>query len=495
MEVIFQGLMNVLSINNFISMFLGMLIGIVFGAIPGLSGNVAIILFIPISLSMSPVEGILMLLSIFCGATYGGSITAILLGTPGTNSSAATVIDGYPLTKKGQARKALDIALIASTIGGVISGMLLLFGAPAVAAVTLHFGPAEFFTVSLFGLSVIASVSGKSLLKGLLAGCFGILLSLVGLDTMTGAMRFTFGSYRMMGGLGLNSVLLGLFAISVILDKISDIKNPNHAIDAIDKINVKGKLTKDEVKRCLPTIFRSSFIGCVIGAIPGVGTGVANFLCYNDAMKISKEPELFGHGILEGVAAPESGNNGATGTALIPTLTLGVPGAPAAATLMGAFVLHGLQPGPLLFKNEGPVMYAILIGFVICNFVMLLEGKALLPFFVKVTKVPMALMVPILAIVCVAGAFSASNSMFAVNVMVVCGVVAFVFNLLKIPVVPVVLGYILGPITEFNLRRALVVSDGSFSIFFTRPISLLFIVLTVVFLVMLKKQDRKTKKV
>lgn len=486
-----QGFSMMFSFGHIMSIVIGVLIGIIFGAIPGLSGNIAIILFIPITLQMDSISGMLLLLSIFCGATYGGSITAILLGTPGTNSSAATVLDGYPLTKKGMAKKALDIALYASTIGGVLSGVFLLTGAPAVAAVTLKFGPAEFFTISLFGLSVIASVSGKSFLKGLLAGCFGILLSLVGLDTMTGTMRFTFDNYRMMDGLGLNSVLLGLFAITVILEKVSDIQQPNPDLQGIDNINVKGGLTKGEFKQCLPTMIRSSLIGGVIGAVPGVGTGVANFLCYNDAIKSCKNPDEFGTGRLEGVAAPEAGNNGATGTALIPTLTLGVPGAPAAATLMGAFILHGLPPGPLLFTNHGPVTYAILIGFIISNFIMLVEGKSLLPFFVKVTKVPMALLVPILAIVCIAGSFSATNTMFSVNVMLACSLMAFIFNLLKIPVVPVVLGYILGPIAEFNLRRALVISDGSFSIFFTRPISLLFIVLTFVFLVLLKKGNTK----
>jgi putative tricarboxylic transport membrane protein len=494
MDMIVQGFLSVLNIECFIAIFAGMFIGIVFGVIPGLNANIAIVLFFPLSLNLSPIPGILMLLAIFCGASYGGAIPAILIGTPGTNNAVATVLDGLPMAKKGQGKKALSMALVASTFGGLISGILLLFFAPLIGVLTLSFGPPEFFVIALFGLSAIASISGESFLKGLLAGCLGFILSLIGLDTMSGSSRFTFNNYQLFDGLGINPVLMGLFAIPVLLEKIIDIKSGNMNQLEIKDINFGEKLTKKEIIQCMPVLIRSTIIGNIIGAIPGVGAGVSSFLCYNDAKRTSKHPKDFGTGCLEGVAAPEAGNNAVTGSSLIPTLTLGVPGAPAAAVLMGAFIMHGLQPGPLLFKQHGLTMFAIMFGFIIGNIVMFIQGSLLIKGFINIIKVPLSILVPTMTVTCFAGVFAARNNMIAIYIMVVCGLLSYILSLFKVPIIPIVLGFILGPIAEYNMRRALVMSDGSYSIFFTRPICVFFLILTVVFVVMTKRNEHKREK-
>lgn len=343
MQLFIQGFQNYLDVNVILFSIIGMAVGIVFGVIPGLAANIGIVLFLPLTYVMEPLEALLMLLGIFCGATYGGSVTAILLGTPGTNSAAATVLDGYEMTKNNQAWKALMMALTASVVGGIVSALLLLIAAPVIASFTIKFAPPELFTISVFGLSVIAAVSGKNFWKGLIGGAIGMLLSTVGADTMSGKTRFLFGNIRLSTGLSMSAVLLGIFAMCVILDKARELFDQNQM--EIKKISFShdDKLHLKEVVRCMPLMIKSSVIGCVIGIIPGVGAGIASILSYNEAKRSSKTPEKFGAGFIEGVAAPEAANNAVTGSALIPTLTLGIPGAPAAATLMAAFTIHGLD--------------------------------------------------------------------------------------------------------------------------------------------------------
>jgi putative tricarboxylic transport membrane protein len=485
-EYFVEGFLQLMTLQIIILMNVGMFIGIIFGVIPGLSANVGIILLLPFTFALDPVSAMTLLCAIYCGGTYGGSVSAITIGTPGTNAAAATLLDGYPLAQNGQANKALMTALVASTIGGAISAFVLLFASPAISKFTLNFGPPEYFTLGVFGLSVIASISGDNLCKGLIAGCFGVLISMVGLDQMSGALRFTFDNLRLMTGLGLVPVLLGLFAIAVILGRVYEEFRGNQAGKAF-KLDKNDKLTLSELKQCLPDIFRSTVIGSIIGAIPGVGTGVAAFISYNEAKRHSKHPEKFGSGVIEGIAAPETANNAVTGTSLIPLLTLGIPGSAVAATLMGALMMHGLIPGPNLFRNQGPMIYAIMIGFVVMQLVMLVQGKFLSGFFAKVTSVPKVLLIPTLLVTCFAGAFSLNNSVFDIYILLAFGIISYIFKKTGVPAVPIILGYILGPVTEFNLRRALVMSEGSYSIFFTRPISLIFLILTVVFIATLKK--------
>ncbi|MCT4597881.1 MAG: tripartite tricarboxylate transporter permease [Vallitalea sp.] len=482
-----EGLGYILSVQSIIFMNIGLFIGIVFGVIPGLSANVGIVLLLPFTFALSPVNAILMLLGIYCGGTYGGSISAILIGTPGTNAAAATLLDGYPLAQQGKAKKALMMALVASTIGGIISALILLFASPSISKFTLNFGPPEYFALGIFGLSVIGSVSGKNLFKGLMAGCFGVLISMVGLDTMSGVTRFTFDNVRLMTGLGLLPVLLGLFAVEVVLTRVYQLLNTKEK-DNVIEFEGDDTLSFAEVKKCMPSILKSTVIGTIIGAIPGIGTGVASFISYNEAKRNSKEPEKFGKGAIEGVAAPEAGNNAVTGASLIPLLTLGIPGSAVAATLLGALMMHGLIPGPNLFRSQGPIVYAIMIGFVIINIFMYIQGKFLSKVFAKVTEVPQPILLTILIVTCFSGAFSLKNTVFYIYILIAFGIISYFLRKIGIPAVPIVLGFILGPIVEFNLRRALVMSEGSYLIFVTRPICLAFLVLTVIFIISLRKQ-------
>ena len=493
MDIFLPGLQGVMTLDSLVYSVAGVFVGIIFGAIPGLAANIGIVLFLPLTYVLEPVPALLMLLGIFCGATYGGSITAILLGTPGTNSNAMTVLDGYPMTKNGKPWKALMAALIASVIGGVLSALLLLFAAPVISQATIKFAPPELFTVSVFGLAVIAAVSGKSIWKGLVSGSVGMLLATVGTDTMSGKTRFLFGNIRLSTGLSMSAVLLGIFAIVVILEKARELVTHQELV--MDKVRFSNqeKLKAKEALRMTPLSLKSTVIGSIIGIIPGVGAGIAGIVSYNEARRASKRPEAFGTGCLEGIWAPETANNAVTGSALIPTLTLGVPGAPAAATLMAAFTIHGLQPGPLLFRNSGDTMYSIMIGLVLLNLIMLVGGWLVCKFFVNVVRVPGKVLVPVLTLTCVAGAFAESGSMIQVYTLLALGFVGYVFSLLKVPSVPLVLGFILGPLAEQNFRKSLVMSGQSLAIFVQRPICIAFIVLTVVFVMALTVDKEKLK--
>lgn len=477
-EGIVVGLGQMGSLTNLLFMNVGLLIGIIFGAIPGLTVLLAIVLFLPLTFGLSDTTGILMLIGIYCGGSYGGSISAILINTPGTPNAAATVIDGYALAKKGRAKSALMVALYASVFGGVVSAIVLLFAAPPIAKVTRFFGPAEYFTLAVFGISMIAGVSGKNMLKGIMAGCLGILISMVGQDATTGVFRFSFDIIDLAAGVEFVPVLIGLFAISELLAKTSDHKKL-HTMSSAVRMDHNDHLHIKEFLSVWKTIVRSTFIGIVIGAIPGTGGGIASFLSYNEAKRKSKHPEEFGNGSIEGIAAAETANNAVTGGALIPTMTLGVPGEAVTAVMLGALMMNGLIPGSRIFIEHRDVMYTILIGTVFINLFMLVQGKALIRVFSLITKIPDSLLMPILFALCVAGAYAVSNSVFNVFIMFIFGGLAFAMHYFGYPVVPLLLGIILGPMAESNLKRALVISDGSPLIFITRPISVVFILLTV----------------
>ncbi|MCH3916204.1 MAG: tripartite tricarboxylate transporter permease [Spirochaetia bacterium] len=489
--VLVEAFHNLLSFQNLLFINLGMFIGIIFGAIPGLNGNLAITVLLPFTFSLGTVPAILLLTAIFFGSNFGGSISAILINTPGTNAAAATLLDGYPLAHiQNKPRKALDVALLASTFGGIVSALCLLFFAPQISKVAMKFGPPEYFALAIFGLSIIASVSGKSILKGLIMGAFGVLLSTMGMDTISGNPRFTFHNLTLYNGVGMLAVLLGVYAISQMLARINGSEKV-HQLKDLKKRDEDDRLTKQEKKHLIPTMLRSSLIGSFIGAIPGTGGAIAAFISYNQAQNRAKPGEHFGKGEIKGIAAPESANNGATAATLIPLLTLGIPGDVVSATLAGAFTMQGLIVGPRLFINSGPTVYAILLGCLITQIFILIQGRYLLPVFVKITRVPQDLLTTILIVVCCAGAFAISDSSFDLKVMLIFGVLAYFFMKVDLPPVPIVLGIVLGPIAEENFRNSLVMSKGSWSIFVTRPISLLFIVLTFIFIYLLKKNEKK----
>ncbi len=496
MEHIFESLFTVFSVSNIILINVGLILGFVFGAIPGLTPVLGMTLCLPLSFSMSPITAMLFLLGIYCGGSFGGSITAILIGTPGTAQAAATLLDGYPLAKQGKAYKALSMALVASTIGGLLSALSLLIFAPSIAKIAMSFGPPEYFVLAIFGLTIIGAVSGDKILKGIFVGCVGILIAMVGLDNITGVFRFTFGSMHLYSGFSYVSILMGVFALSKVVKAINDhvytdkLKKQN-SIDVMD-LDYNEKLNSSDIKKSFKTILKSSAIGVVIGAIPAAGAAIASYMGYNEAKRTSKHPETFGTGEIEGVAASEAANNAVTGSALIPMLTVGIPGTGGAAALMAALTIHGLAPGPALFRNYATEMYAIMIGLIVINLFMYVQGRALTKYFAMVTKIPKPFITAALITLCTAGTYSVNRNVFDIYILVGAGVLFYLFQKFDFPTAPIVLGLILGSVAEDNFRRSIVMSQGDFFIFFKRPICLIFIALTVLVLWGVKKQiDKK----
>lgn len=489
---IFSGLFT---IQNLLFISIGMFIGIIFGAVPGMNGNLAITIFLPFTFQIDSVGALLMLTSIYFGSMFGGSITAILIKTPGTGAATATLLDGYPLAAKGQPHRALQAALVASTFGGLVSAFALLLFAPQLGALAMRFGSPEYFILGLFGLSVIASVSGESKLKGLIAAGIGVLLGTVGIDSVSGVPRFTFGNMMLYNGLKMMACMLGFFATFRMIQRIKRGASGKTGKTAEDlkKAAEGDKFTLADFKNCIGTMVTGSSLGAIIGAIPGTGGAIASYLTYNMAKNNAKPGEEFGKGAVRGITAPESANNGATAASLIPMLTLGIPGSAVAATLMGAFQMHGLASGPKLFEEHTVAVYTILVGCVLAQIIMYLQGKYLMPIFVKITRVPFRLLTACLLVVCFSGGYAIANRSFDVKVMIVMGIIAYLLNLLDLPTVPMVLGLILGPTAEFYLRNALSIGNGNWLIFFQRPICIAFMVLLVLLLVMLSRGEKKQK--
>lgn len=452
----------------------GTAIGIAFGAMPGLSVNMALALLLPIAFAFKGIAGILMLLGIYCGAIYGGSISAILIKTPGTPASVATTLDGYPMAAKlGQPGRALGLSTTASAFGGVISTLCLIICAPLLAKISLQFSKPEYFALAVFGLSIITSVSGGSVVKGIMGGLIGLFLATVGIDAMSGAVRFTAGTTYLIGGISFIPILIGVFALAQLLQSVEDSWRSTRA-EAHVKLD-RVLPTFADLKRCIVTLLRSSFIGTFIGCIPGTGGDIASFVSYDQAKRWSKHADNFGNGEPEGVVAPEAGNNAVSGGAFIPVLTLGIPGDGATAIMMGALMVQGLQPGPLLFTEKAVDVYAIFIGLLLANIVMAVLGYSLIRFFVKVTNVPNTVLLPVILLMTFVGTYSYGNSMEDVYVMVVSGILGYFLNKMGFSMSAVILGIILGGMAEQNFVGSLIMSDGSADIFFTRPISLFFL--------------------
>ena len=468
------------TLENILWINLGVLIGAIFAAIPGLSVILCIILFLPVTYSMSAIPGMMFLLGIYCAGGYGGSVSAILINTPGTPHAAATMMDGHPLSKQGRTKAALKIALYASTFGGIFSALVLLFLGPQVAKISAMLGTAEYFMVCLFGMTIIAGVSGKSLIKGIIAACLGLLVSCIGADPMTSYDRFTFGISRLYLGLDTAVVLIGLFALVEIIGK-SELKRDQLNLKA-GKLGEKddGKITKDEWKRMIRPMFLSSIIGSCVGIVPGTGASEASWFSYNTAKNMSKHPEEFGNGSVEGIAAAESANNAVCGATLVPLLTLGIPGDGCVAIMLSALMINGLNPGLSLFTTDGDIMYAIMLGLILVNIFMLIQGRYLTGLFAKVVSIPAEILTPIIVIFCFAGAYSVNNNYFDLSVALIFGVISYLMRKLELPAVPMLLGLVLGGMTETNFRRALLISDGSPTIFFSSIFCWIFIALIVI---------------
>ena len=469
------GLSNVLIPSNLAVLFIGLVVGIFIGALPGFSVVMGLVLFLPLTYNMNMITSILLLIGVFCGGVYGGSITAILIRTPGTPAAAATVLDGYEFAKRGEGGRAIGISTVSSVIGGLVSCIALMLISPVLAKVALKFSAAEYFSLAFFGLTIIGCISGKSIRKGLLSGLFGLLVATVGIDQMSGYARYTFGVASLLGGISMIPALIGLFAIPQVL---INLEKGLRSVTITQKVK-RVIPTKADLKKIWPISVVCGLLGTFIGSIPGTGATIASFFSYNETRRWSKHPEKFGTGIVEGVAAPESANNGVTGGAMIPLLTLAVPGDAGTAIMLGAFIIQGVQPGPLLFTNNPDIVYSIFVGLFFVNILMLILGLLGIRVFSKVASLPSQVLIPAIFVLCLVGSFAINNNVFDVYTMLAFGLIGYIFKKLSIPEVPMVIGIILGPMFESNFRRALILSKGSASIFFTSPISMVFIILSI----------------
>ena len=471
-----QGFVDAVTPINLIAMFIATAIGVAIGCLPGLSAAMGVALLLPVTFGMSPATGLIVLGGIYCGAIFGGSISAILIHTPGTPASAATAIEGYQLTLKGKAAKALTVACFASFCGGLLSCLSLYFFSPILTELALQFKSPEYFWLSLFGLTIIAGVASKSMIKGLISGFLGLLISTIGMDPMEGVERFMFGVDTLYGGVNVTCALIGLFSMSQIMI-LAEKKIERRAEAA--KLKDKFGLSKQEIKRLSPTVIRSWIIGNIIGILPGAGASIASFIGYNEARQFSKHKEEFGHGSIDGVAGSEAANNAVTGGSLIPTLTLGIPGESVTAVLMGGLIIHGLQPGPELFTTYAGMTYTFFAGFVLIQFFMLFIGMAGARGFALIAKVSDAILIPSILVLCVVGSFAIHNNIVEVIIMIIFGIIGYLARKFDLNPAAIVLGLILGPIGERGLRRSLMLNDGDPSILFSTPLCWCLIVLCV----------------
>ncbi len=477
---LFWGLDNVLAISG------GVVLGVVIGAIPGLTATMAVALALPLTFTMAPVTAILLLVGVYKGGVFGGSITAILLRAPGTPAAAATLLDGYPLAQQGKGGKAMKMALYASCIADFLSNIALIFFAGVIAGLALAFGPPEFFWLICFSLTVVIAIAGSSLAKGLISGALGLLVSTVGLDLVQGSQRFTFDNFNLMGGVGYIPLLIGLFALPEVIDFYVR-KGAPFAARAADATRV----TMAEFKRSLLSIVRGSFIGVIIGTIPGAGATAAAFLSYGEAKRSSRHPETFGKGEIEGVAAAESGNNGVAGATMIPLLSLGIPGDVVTAVILGAFMLHGLSPGPVMFQQNLDIIYALFAGIMLSSVVLFISGSLAIRYIVRIVDIPRHILMPLVLLFCVFGTFAVQAQMFDVLVMVVFGALGYLMLRINMSAAPFLMGFILGPLFEDNLRRTFLISQDMW-VFFRSPICWIFIALTVVSLFIGVRRELRT---
>ena len=448
--------------------------GVVIGALPGLNATTGAALLLPFTLTMEPVAAISVLTAIYCSATFAGAITAILINTPGTSASATTCLDGYPMAVRGEAGRALGLAVISSTVGGVFSVAVLMLSAPILARAAYNFAPPEYFALTLFGLSMLVSVGGGSPIRNLIAGAFGILLATVGTDLLTSVKRFTFDVTELRDGIGFVPVMIGVFGISELLAQASKLNERR------EQITMKAiKLpSREDYKRVWKTILRSSGIGTFIGILPAEGATVASMIGYNEAKRWSKTPEEFGKGAPEGIAGSEAANNSATGGAMVPTLALGIPGSPTAAVILAGLLVHGLRPGPTMFTEQAHFAFAIFWSMLFVNLLFLVIGLYGARVFARVTLIPIPVLWPSVFMFSVVGAYALDQSMFDVWVALIFGVVGYFMRMYGFSVVPLAIGLILGGMLEQRLGQSMVMLDEKWWLMLTRPLSLLFFILT-----------------
>lgn len=458
----------------------GILIGLLVGALPGLGPLMGIILLLPVAISLPPIAAMGFLIAIFVGGSCGGSISAILLRIPGTPLAAATLFDGYPMAQKGRASDAIGIAITSSAIGGLIGGVVLVVASPVLARFASGFAPPEYAMLAITGLFAIAIISGGSLIKGLLAGCFGLLLATIGTDEFSTGYRFTFGSHHMLNGFHIVAVVVGLFAISEMAHQIM-------SKDLLTTPNVKvarpGFNSIVLTLRHWKNLLRSSGIGVFFGALPGAGGVISSFTSYAIAKAWSKPEEAYGEGAEGGVVATESANNATVGGTLVPTLALGIPGDASSAMLLGALLILGFVPGPVLFEQQPAIVGGIFLVYLTSNVFLLIAGILITPLFVYILRIPKFYLIPIILLLCSIGTFALQASVFDLKVMLGFGLVGILFRAANYPLSPVVIGLILGPILENNLRRALLISREGYWIFLERPVSATLVTINVLLVI------------
>jgi putative tricarboxylic transport membrane protein len=452
---------------NLLVVMAGVIVGTVIGALPGIGPVAGLSILIPLAFGMNPTSAMILMCGVYYGCMYGGTITSVLMNVPGESSSIMTCLDGYEMAQQGRAGPALTIAAIASFIAGTFSVVMLTLLAPPIAEAALRFGPPEYFALMLLGLSAISGLTGKSRAKGYAMGFIGLALAMIGLDPIGGAPRYSYGNLELLDGIGFLPVAVGMFGLGAVLgmvDQLVDIKVMKTALREM-------LITKQDMKDSAMPIVRGSVIGFVVGVLPGAGATISTFLAYAAEKRVSKTPELFGTGVIAGVAAPEAANNASTGGAMIPLLTLGIPGSGTTAVMLGVLTLFNLQPGPLLFSKNPEFVWGLIASMYIGNVMLLVLNIAFVPAFVAVLRVPYRVLAPLIAIFCVVGVYSVNYSVFDLWIMLVFGVIGYLTNKMNYPQAPLVLALVLGGQLEVSLRQSLKMSEGDISTFFTRPIS------------------------
>jgi putative tricarboxylic transport membrane protein len=465
---------------NLFYCFVGVVVGTAIGVLPGIGPVTTVAMLVPLTFGMNPTAALIMLAGIYYGSQYGGSTTAILINTPGETSSVMTCLDGYQMARQGRAGPALGMAAIGSFVAGTASVILLMLLARPLIRVALEFGPAEYFAIMLLALLTLGGLTGESVTKGLLMAAFGLLLGTVGGDPMTGTPRFTFGVPTLLDGLDFLPVTIGLFAVAEVLTAAM-----RPVAQEVYAPPIRGILpSRADWWACRWTLPRASLLGFVVGVLPGAGATLASILAYLTEKRLSRHPERFGTGVIEGVAAPETANNAASGGALVPLLTLGVPGSGTTAIMLGALMLWGLRPGPLLFEKNPELVWGLIASMYIGNVLLLVLNLPLIGLWVRLLSVPPRILMPLILLFCLTGTYAVSANLFDLWVTVAFGVVGFLLQRYGYPVAPIVLGLILGPMLETHFRRALIVSRGDYGIFVQRPISAALLVVAALYLLL-----------
>ena len=466
---ILMGFEVALSLHNLLFCFVGVTLGTLIGVLPGIGPVTGVAILIPITFGLNATTAIITMAGVYYGAMYGGSTTSILINVPGESSSVMTTLDGYQMARKGRAGPALGMAAFSSFIAGTFAVILLTFIAPPLADLALSFGPPEYFALTFMGLTLVTSLSGESMLKGIMSGAFGLIVACVGIDAVSGVERFTFGNIYLLDGMGFIGVAVGLFAVAEVLVNLEE---PMEQVFVKTEFRLRTLFPNlQDWKDSLAPIGRSSILGFFIGVLPGAGATIASFMSYAVEKKLSKHPERFGTGIIQGVAAPEGANNAAAGGAMVPLLTLGIPGSGTTAILLGALLIHGLRPGPLLFQSNPDFVWGVIASMYIGNVMLLVLNLPLVGLWASMLRIPYKILMPLIVTISAVGVFATDNNIFDMWVMFAFGVIGYLMRKLEYPAAPAVLGLVLGPLVERSLRQSLTISHGDLSIFFTRPIS------------------------